>query len=166
MFFILVNCYPKQNSVLLWGKRKNGQELLECKFLFFFSFLIYLTFLPYQSPNLALTHFLPLEKFYLFSSFIPSVPPRPEPALILVVLGSCPMVDMGITYIHSLSQLELDHFLLTSHITGSSHFFGTIDINQPWFEWLVKSFGFLVLVWFFQLSFRNKDYYSSPGFRQ
>lgn len=65
-------CYPKQNSVLLWGKGENGQELLEWKFLFFFLALSHVS-----SPlilNLALTHFLPLKKFYLLSSFIPLAP--------------------------------------------------------------------------------------------
>lgn len=119
----------------------------------FFSFLLCLTFLPHQSPNPALTHFLPLEKFYLLSSFIPSAP------LILVGVRFLPH-GWYRNYTHSFIKPvgAWSYFLITSHITESSHFFGTRDRNQPWFQWLVnRSFGFLVLGVFFPAFFQEQS---------
>lgn len=135
------------------------KNYLNGRFVFSFSFLCCFLLPLHQSPNLVLIHVLPLEKFYLlFHSVLQ--PPRSEPGLILVVVGSCPMVDTGVTHMNSLSQLGLVHFLVAGHITESFHLFRTTASNKPCFQAVVNnSFGFGVLDWlgfFFFLFFQKQ----------
>lgn len=139
--FVYLGHTATLNKILFYyeGRERMGKNYLNGSFFFLSCFDSH--FFP-TNPQPCPHSFSPFGEILLtffIHSFSPPPPhpppPRPEPCLILVVLGSCPVADTGITHIHSLSQLEeLDHFLITSHITGPSHFFGATDRNLPWFQ--------------------------------
>ena len=136
---------------------------------FFHSFLFWFhpSFLP--TPNLALTYFLPLENFYLLSSFSSLAP---EQGLLLVVVGSCSVIDWN--YTHSfLKPAGVCSFpdYRPLIITGASYFFGTIVRNKLWFQRVVNSnFWFCFFgCWCFLFSrciSRSTEYHLLPGFKQ